>query len=71
MLETGSLAPSLPHLLFRFGRVKEAQIWDPWEKEEQGRSKLPGQAVWWQWGEGRAWGLKWRCGDLQSTGYNA
>ena len=56
--EPCSLPPSLNSYSGLAGS-KKPKYGTPGEKEEQGRKKHPGQAVWWQWGEGRAWGLKW------------
>ena len=62
MLETGSPAPSLPQLLFRFGRVEEAQIWDPWGK---GRARKE-EASWASCvvAMGRRKGLGFEVGDV-------
>lgn len=43
MLETGSPAPSLPQLPFRFGRVKKPRYGTPGEKERQGRPRVLGK----------------------------
>lgn len=62
MLETGSPAPSLPQLPFRFGRVKEAQIWDPWGKGGRARkAKSLGKLLVTM---GRRKGLGFEVGDV-------